>query len=151
MEQIKASIARFVLEATEESVTAYYNEIKEGFKVPSVYFPECETRAERGTLDTFILNKSWFINFFHSTTEGAFMLSQRVLRKIVSRRYVIPLFDKSGAETRLSVRISMCEIKKVDDGVYQLWLEWEEIYGYDENESEKVQVFNTTVNGKTEE
>ena len=151
MEQIKASIARFVLDATGEGITPYYNDIKENFKVPCVYFPEYETRADRESLDSYRLKNSWFINFFHSTTEGAYMLAKRVLRKIVDGRHVIPLFDKSGAKTRLSVRISRCEIKKVDDGVYQLWLEWDESYGYDEEESEKIQVFNTTVTRKTEE
>ena len=67
MEQIAASIARYILTAAG-NITPYYNDLKEGFKVPSVFFPEFEVGTTREDFDTYAFNNAWYVKFFHSTT-----------------------------------------------------------------------------------
>lgn len=149
MEQIAASIARYILTAAG-NITPYYNDLKEGFKVPSVFFPEFEVGTTREDFDTYAFNNAWYVKFFHSTTEQANALAKRVLAKIVGGRYYVPILNKDGTDTGRKIRISRAEIKKVDDGVYQMWLDWDESYEYDDlsDKSEKMQTYDISLNLK---
>lgn len=149
MEQIAASIARYILTAAG-NITPYYNDLKEGFKVPSIFFPEFEVGTSREDFDTYAFNNAWYVKFFHSTTEQACSLAKRVLAKIVGGRYYVPILNKDGTDTGRKIRISRAEIKKVDDGVYQMWLDWDESYEYDDlsNKSEKMQTYDISLNLK---
>lgn len=151
MEQIAASIARYILTAAG-NITPYYNDLKEGFKVPSVFFPEFEVGTTREDFDTYAFNNAWYVKFFHSTTEQANALAKRVLAKIVGGRYYVPILNKDGTDTGRKIRISRAEIKKVDDGVYQMWLDWDESYEYDDlsNKPEKMQTYDISLNLKKE-
>lgn len=152
MEQIAASIARYVLTAAGDGVTPYYNDLKAGFKVPAVFFPESETGTSREDFDTYAFNNAWYIKFFHSTTEQANALAKRALAKIVGGRYYVPILNVDGTDTGRKIRILRAEIKKVDDGVYQMWLDWDESYEYDDlsNKPEKMQTYDISLNLKKE-
>lgn len=150
MEQIAASIARYILTAAGENITPYYNDLKAGFKVPAVFFPEFEVGTSREDFDTYAFNNAWYVKFFHSTTENANTLAKRVLAKIVGGRYLVPILNKDGTETGRKIRILRAEIKKADDCVYQLWLDWDESYEYDDlsKQSEKMQTYDISLNLK---
>jgi len=150
MEQIEASIANYVLSAAGKNITPYYNELKAGFKVPSVFFPETDTGTSREDLDTYAFNNAWYIKFFHSTTDNAKAIAKKVLAKIVGGRYLIPILNEDGTPTGRKIRVSRAEIKKADDGVYQMWLDWDESYEYDDLsvKSEKMQTYDVSLNLK---
>ncbi len=152
MEQIEASIARYILSAAGAGVTPYYNDLEEGFKVPSVFFPETETGTTREDFDTYAFNNAWYVKFFHSTTDQAKALAKKVLAKIVGGRYYVPIVNEDGTYTNRKIRISRAEIKKIDSGVYQMWLDWDESYEYDDlsNKSEKMQTYDISLNFKKE-
>ncbi len=135
LEQEQASIAKFILSAVSEvsEVTPYYHEIKKNFKVPSIYFPaDPEVIPTPDALDSYSLLYSWFVNVFQSTTADAFLLAKAALDAIVGQRYLIPLLHKSGAATGKGIRLKDAQIKKVDNGVYQLWLSWNSCKEYDD-------------------
>lgn len=150
MEQISASIAKFILAKCDEPVFPYYNDLKKNFRVPAVYFPEFENDNGPSSLDSYDMSYSWFIKFFHSTTGNAYRLAKIVLDKLVGGRYYIPIADEKGNDTGRKIRIKRAEIKKVDDGVYQMWLEWSEIYEYDDvsGSQEKMQTYDISCNLK---
>ena len=150
MEQISASIAKFILDACKEQVTPYYNDLKQNFKVPSVFFPEVENDNAPSDLDSYSMGYSWFINFFHSSTNKAYKAAKNVLDRLVSERYYIPIVDENGKATGGKIRIERAEIKKADDCVYRLWLDWSEIYEYADlsDEHEKMQTYDISCNIK---
>ena len=59
MEQIAASIARYILTAAGDNITPYYNDLQEGFKVPSVFFPEFEVGTSREDFDIYQMWLDW--------------------------------------------------------------------------------------------
>lgn len=150
MEQISAGIAKFVLEQCGEQVFPYYNDLKQGFRVPAVFFPRVENDNEPSDLDSYSMGYSWFIKFFHTSTEMAYNLAKNVLNKLVGGRYYIPIVDEQGENTGKNIRIKRAEIKKVDDCVYQMWLVWSEIYEYDDVLAihEKMQTYDISTNIK---
>lgn len=150
MEQIEASIANYILSAAGDNVTPYYNELPTGFKVPSVFFPEIEVGSDREDFDTYALKNAWYVKFFHSTTNNAKILAKRALKRIVGSRYLIPILNEDGTKTGRKIRVLRTEIKKVDDGVYQMWIDWDESYEYDDLsiKAEKTQTYDISLNLK---
>ena len=72
MEQITASIANFILSAAGNGITPYYNELKQGFHVPSIFFPDIEVDGTPEDLDSYALTHSCYVKIFHSTTNDAY-------------------------------------------------------------------------------
>ena len=132
MEQITASIANFILSAAGNGITPYYNELKQGFHVPSIFFPDIEVDGTPEDLDSYALTHSCYVKIFHSTTNDAYALAKQIFKKIVGSRYFVPIVDINGVATGEKIRIKKANIRKVDSGVYQLWLEWDESYVYDD-------------------
>ncbi len=124
LEQEIASIIKFTLDATGNPAP-YYNEVKEDFVVPSVYFPSPEIDSDGETFSTYRLRYKWFIKFFHKTTEAAYDLAFKALIALKEKRNCVPLIDTKGGATGDSLRLADPAIKKLDSGAYQLALEWD--------------------------
>lgn len=150
MEQITASIAKHILSAIGDDVTPYYNELKQNFKVPSVFFPELEVGEGVESLDRYGLEHSWGITFFHSTTGGAYELAKVALKKITGGRYYVPIVNFDGNDTGKKIRILRATVKKADEGVCLMWLDWTESYEYDDLSEQpvKMQTYDISVNTK---
>ena len=147
LDQITASIAKYILSLTGEHIKPYYNDLAEGFHIPSVFFPEQEIGTSTESLNVYALNNTWYIKFFHSTTNEAFSIAKMVQIKIVGGRYLVPIVDEEGKSTKNKIRIRRVVIKKIDDGVCQMWLEWDESYEYDDvsTDIEKIQSYDMSL------
>ena len=130
LEQEVASIIKFTLD-NAGNPAPYYGEIKKDFVVPSCYFPSPEIDTDGETFRTYRLRYSWFIKFFHKTTEEAYALALSVLLALKRARNLVPIIGEDGEPTGERLRIQDPSMKKLDSGVYQLVIEWDSRRQYD--------------------
>lgn len=140
LEQEVASIIKFTLD-NAGNPAPYYEEIKQDFIVPSCYFPSPEIDTDGETLLTYRKRYSWFIKFFHNTTGGAYAMALAVLEALKGARNLVPLIANDGTETGENLRIKDPSIKKIDSGVYQLYIEWDSRRPYNRSEVVLAQEF----------
>ena len=151
MEQIEASIARYIVNALGDDVFPYYNELPEGFKVPAVYFPERETDSDAESLSSYALEEAWFVQIFAGSDSEAGDMAKHCLKRIVDSHYLIPLVDEEGEKTGRGIRLSGAQTKRIDKGIYQLYVTWDEIYLYGDSEKENPKVQKIKINVKLKE
>lgn len=138
LEQEVASIIKFTLD-NAGNPSPYYDEIKSGFVFPSCFFPVPEIDTGGDTLSTFRMRYIWFINFFHTTTTGAYCMALSVLEALKKGRNLVPIIDTSGKETAEKMRILDPSAKKIDAGVVQLTIQWDSRRSYDVPAGEYIQ------------
>ncbi len=123
LEQDLASIMRFLTEKSG-SPAPYYNNVPEQFRIPAVYFPRPEIGSSGDTLNTYALDFSLFVKFFHRTKEDAYELGYTALNALLERRNRIPLIDESGKPTGKYIRIRDPTLRAVDESAVQLQIDW---------------------------
>ena len=121
MEQEIASIIKFIL-GSANNPNPYYNSVPEKFETPAAYFPPPEISTGGETFRTFRMEFAWYIQFFHSTSEGAYELAHAALSAIMGHRCLIPLLNEDGSNAGGYLRIDTASIKGLDAGVFQLYL-----------------------------
>lgn len=149
LDQELASIIHTVLEAANNP-TPYYQNVPEGFDVPSVFFPVPEKFAGSSSLSSYEISYMWFIKFYASESADAFIMASNVLEHIVSRRNAIPLYNTDGTLTGKSMRIDFPRIRKIEDGVIQMQIEWNSIRPYHvDTEAVKAAQFDSNIRFKS--
>lgn len=138
LEQEIASVIKFVLDSAGNPAP-YYNEVKENFVVPSIYFPAPEIDTDGESFVSYRLQYSWYIKLFHKTTEDAYAMALKVLLAIKGARNCIPLIAEDGNPAGESLRLDDPAILKLDSGVFQLKLTWDSRRPYDAVEGTPVQ------------
>lgn len=140
LEQEIASIIKFILEAAENPTPYYYN-VPQDFCVPAVYFPVPEILTGGDTFQTYYTEYSWYIKFFHKTTQEAYQRALKAITSIKEHRNLIPLIDKNGNNTGSGIRIADPLLKIVDDGAAQLEIYFTSRRPYKQTDAEKMQTF----------
>lgn len=140
LEQEIASLIKFILDSAGNPAP-YYNEVKENFVVPSIYFPSPEIDSDGETFNTYRLGYDWRIKFFHKTTEDAHAMALTVLTALKGARNCVPLIDYEGNPTNENLRIDDPSIKKLDSGVYQLYVSFDSRRPYNDPEYVKSQKY----------
>lgn len=123
IEQETASIAKFIIDASG-GIQPYYNKIPENFAVPSVYFPPPNIADQTDTLSTYGVSYSLFVKFFHMSDEKAYAAALPSYTEIGRNRRLIPMIDSAGKRTGRYVRIKNYSLSWIDEGAYQLQIEW---------------------------
>ena len=113
LEKEVASIIRFILESCENPVP-YYHNMPESFIVPSVYFPVPEISQIPDTMSAYGAEYTMFVNFFHLPA----------FQRINDHSKLIPMVDISGEKTGEYVRIKNIQLKKADECVYEMQIDW---------------------------
>lgn len=144
LEQELASIIHTVLDAAGD-VTPYYHQQAKDFMVPSVFFPVPEMFGGSSSLSSYEISYMWFIKFFASDSADALTTASNVLEHIVSHRNAIPLYNTDGTLTGKSMRVDFPRIRKIEDGVIQMQIEWSSIRSYVETEAVKVVQFDSNI------
>lgn len=126
-----ASIIKFTLDSAGNPAP-YYNEVKENFIVPSLYFPSPEIDTDGDTLSTYRMRYRWNIKVFHKTTEDAYSTAFAVLSAFKRARNLVPIINEEGQATGRFLRILDPEIKKIDSGAYHIVIEWDSRRPYED-------------------
>lgn len=140
LEQEMASIIKFTLD-TSGNPSPYYWEVPEHFVVPAVYYPPPEIATGGETFLTYNVDYTWFIKFFHRSSQEAYALAFPLLTAIRERRNLIPLITEAGEETNDSVRVKDPLLKLLDDGTAQVTIEWRSRRPYTPNGAVKMQTY----------
>ena len=108
----------------ERQPRAVLQHLPEQFRIPAVYFPRPEIGSSGDTLNTYALDFSLFVKFFHRTKEDAYELGYTALNALLERRNRIPLIDESGKPTGKYIRIRDPTLRAVDESAVQLQIDW---------------------------
>lgn len=144
MEQEIASIILFMLNSAGNP-TPYYNEVKEGFAVPSMFFPTPTIDTEGETFATYKMHYILNVICFHKTTQDAYILAQKTLTAIKAARNLVPLIREDGKPTGELLRLDDPEIKEVDSGAYQISVSWDSRRPYKVIDYPRVQEYFTNI------
>ena len=144
MEQEIASIITFMLNSAGNP-TPYYNEVKEGFAVPSMFFPTPRIDTDGETLNTYKMSYSLDVMCFHRTTQEAYEIALKTLTAIKAARNYVPLIGEDGKPTGQLLRLDDPEIKEVDIGAYQISVAWDSRRPYNFVDYTRVQEYFTNI------
>lgn len=136
LEQEIASIIDFALKYAGNPKPYYYN-VPEHFIYPAMYFPQPEITTRGETFRTYAMQYSWYINIFCKTTEKAYEMAFKVITALKRKKNLIPLIDEQGYCGE-GLRIDDPSLKKVDNGVIQLTIEWTSRRPYDADVVQKM-------------
>ena len=114
-----ASIMKYITEKSND-ITVYYNNIPEGFLVPSVYFSVPENNTHGDTLNTYTLSYNMNVMFFHKTSNEAHTIALSVLTAIKRDRNFIKFIDIDGMKLNEGIKINDPKIDLVDNGAVKL-------------------------------
>lgn len=141
-----ASIANFIMNRVgkKASAQAYFENIKDGFCLPAIYFPEPETIVGKELLGNQYLNSnSLFVQVFHLTNDDAYGLAQEIAEAFFRTGCYIPLISEDGGETSLFLHVNVKKVSLIDDCLAQVQLSWDYSCGYTD---EVVQSENININ-----
>lgn len=139
-----SSIFEFVIKAADNP-QPYYENIPESYYVPAAYFPVPELVTYGDTFTTYAAEYSWYINFFHSSSQDAYILASKALTAIAEAHNLIPLIDADGNKTGRGIRIKDPKIKPVDDCSVQLLIRFISHRPYNDPEGIKMQINKTLI------
>jgi hypothetical protein len=126
----------------------YYWNLPENFKCPAMFFPIPEITTGGDTFRSYASEYSWYIKVFSETTEQAHCIALAVLTALKEARNYVPLIDEEGRPTGKKLRLKDPSLKKIDDGIVELVIEWTSRRAYDGNEPLKVQTVNINIKPK---
>lgn len=126
----------------------YYWNLPESFRYPAMFFPQPEITTNGDTFHTYASEYSWYIKVFSETTEQAHSIALSVLTALKEARNCIPLIDEEGQPTGKKLRLKDPSLKKLDDGVVQLDIEWTSRRPYNAPVPPKVRAINININHK---
>lgn len=127
----------------------YFDEVREGFKRPSFYFPPVEQTAIGDTLTSFAYDNAMFVKVFDKTTKEAMRMAEMVTHAVSLGRNIIPIMSQDGELTGKVFRIKDLSYKSVEIGVAQLYIRWKSTYAFAEGSHNKAakMVFNILSKG----
>jgi hypothetical protein len=123
LDQEIASAIAFIL-AAADNPKPYYWQVPQDFFVPAVFFPQPDINSDGFTLSEYSLTFSWFVKFFHKTTEDAQAVGFQVLNALQRRRNFVPLVGQNGEDTGRGFRLRDPSLRPLDCAA-QLTLIWE--------------------------
>lgn len=116
----------------------YFLAVPEGFKRPSVFFPEPEIDSYSDTMDSFGFTYILRIHFFGSNAREGQQNAKAVLLAMARQRFSIPILEQDGEQTTEALDIAQPgNIRQTDDkpGAAILTITWDHREPYPEPES----------------
>ncbi len=129
LEDEVASIAKKMYDITGIQ-DIYFDEVREGFKRPSLYFPAPEQEPAADTLSSFAYDNAMYVKVFGDTTKAAMEIAQQVIHEVSRRRNLIPVVDDDGEPTGKRFRLSSISSKAIEVGTAQVYVRWKSVYDY---------------------
>lgn len=140
MERELAAIARMVTETVQHE-KIYVSGMPESFAVPSIYFPVSELVDRPHTMDGYLVDYTWYVHFFHKSTECADEMARAVMDSLLGARRRVPLYSIDGLATGKYFKIDQITKKSLDHGVARLDLTWASPRSFEEPDYEYVEEF----------
>lgn len=136
-----ASVASFIMSVVGEkyNATAYYENVKAGFRVPAIYFPLPEELTSKSTLGELYSNDvTVFVQIFAMTNDSAAVIAEDIKTAIIKTKRYIPIIEEDCSETGRYITVNVTKISRIEDSVVQIQLDWVYNQCFAENNCEKV-------------
>lgn len=150
MKQDFASIVNFIMKYVghKANATAYFENVKSGFSLPAIYFPEPECSVQKDTLSCqYMQSNMLFVQIFHLNNDYAYNLAKQIVDAFFKTGCYIPLINEDGSETSLFLHLNVKKVSRIDDCVAQVQLFWNYNSSY---RKERTKVNNINLNLMTE-
>ena len=119
-----ASIAKFIIENAVEGTVPYYEEMRENFAVPAVFFPSPVVSSSEHTVSSYSFIYSWSVVVFATNDDLAYENALRIAKAIRDNAMLIPVVDSDGQPTDDYIRITKCEINANDSCAKSIDIGW---------------------------
>lgn len=133
-----ASVVSYIMNTVGKPANAqdYYENVKDGFKLPALYFKIPENMPNKDLLTVQYVNSNTaFIEVYHLSNDLAYTLANDIANAIFKKRCYIPLLNEDGTETGLFIRVTVNKVARIDDCVAQVQISWEYRKNYCNNTS----------------
>lgn len=124
-----ASIAKKMYDITNIQ-DILFDEVQEGFKRPSLYFPPVEQETTDDTLSTFAYDNSMYVKVFGDTTKAAMEIAEQITHAVNCGRNLIPVVNVDGEPTGQKFRLRNISYRAIEIGTAQLYVRWKSVYAY---------------------
>lgn len=105
-----------------------FEEVSDGFKRPSLFFPPVEQDGSTPTFDAFAFDNSLYAKVFDQSAKKATDFAAGISFGLLERRLKIPLLNEEGLETGGIVRLTSVSHKSIDSGSAQIYIRWKSVY-----------------------
>lgn len=122
LDQEKGSIIKFFQTINPGKI--YIEEVPKDFVTPSMYFPIPLLDTSRDSFSSYNKDCQMFVKIFEETKLDAATKGEKIIDEINKNRNIIRLYTPDGKETDRSIKISKVNGRIIDDGVYQIELNW---------------------------
>lgn len=145
MKEDFASVAKFIMKNVGEKANAkaYFENVKDGFYLPAIYFPEPEAIVRKELLtNQYSCSNSIFVQVFHLTNDDAYELANEIAEAFFKTGCYIPIINQDGSETSLFLHVNVKKVSRIDDCLAQVQLSWNYSNSYNNElvSSEKVNI-----------
>ncbi|MGC5326437.1 phage portal protein [Brevibacillus sp. SYSU BS000544] len=128
MFQELGSVVNFCLSKFNAKV--YTHNVPEGMVIPALFVPPPAVVDGPDTTITFQKSYTLPIKVFHMDNHEAYLAAEQIADGIRFARNLVPILSEDGNRTGQYLRISLSEVKMIDDGVAQITLKWRSRYHY---------------------
>ncbi len=126
----------------------YFDEVAEGFCIPSLYFPAAEQDFEGDTLTAYRYDTTLFVKVFDKTNKKAINIAEKITNNIAKHKLLIDIIDKSGEKTGKKLRLKAISCKKLDIGVAQIMVRFQTSFPYNSETYSMINTFFTNLRAK---
>lgn len=122
LDQEKGSIIKFFQTVNPGKI--YIEEVPKDFVTPSMYFPPPFLDTSRSSFSSYQKDYQMFVKVFEETKLAAAAKGEKIIDELNKNRNIIKLYDVDGNLTNESIKISKVNGKIIDDGAYQIEINW---------------------------
>lgn len=108
----------------------YTDELPQGFKKPSLYFPPVQATDAGDTNMTFLKAYTLNVKLFHDNSRTANAEAERIADTLRRERSVLPIMSEDGQPSGEYLRINRIETRVGESGIAFIILSWNSRYHY---------------------
>lgn len=134
-----AAIYYFIAETVDAE--PYFQEVPENLIIPCVFYPSPEQSGGVFSSSKYKTDFIMYVKFMAGSTRKAYEMGSSVLQKLMKENRKIPLVNERGVKTGKKFQINNPDLKRIDNGVYQMKISWVRYSEYTRNSVDRAHEF----------
>lgn len=128
LQQFVGSIKKYFYDRNQVSI--YDKELPETINIPSMYFPQPNILPLPYTKGSYQNTYTMNVQIIEKDTPTAMTVAEEIAQTIKENKYQIPLVNEDGTASGKYITFSMVACERMEEGIVQVRLEWEEEFNY---------------------
>lgn len=145
LEQSLASVVRYIHNHADIKSHILFDEIPEGFEIPTIYFQPPRTKSRKVTLSSYRTDFTMRCWFMCASPQDAYIKAASVRDCILLDDCTIPIMEKDGTLAGGALQVYDLNVQDIDTGIEELVISFSDYFVPDNDYSVKIQKF--TFNG----